>query len=117
MHPEEGADVAHRLWNVALGVLLPVGAQVGPRHETHGLHGERIWVRRDVFHEHQYRRLAGAPSDPGTPDAVPLPLRAADCYSPAAVTPLCRSISENPCGRANPLDISHHQEKKRIAFQ
>src|SRR5882672_4197755 len=58
MCPEEGTYLAHRQGNPLLGLLPREHAHFGLRREHCALHGDGVWMRRDVIRQDQYGRLA-----------------------------------------------------------
>ncbi len=58
MRSEEGTYLAHRQGNPLLGLFPGEHAHFGLRSEHRGLHGDGVWMRRDIIGQDQYRRLA-----------------------------------------------------------
>jgi hypothetical protein len=49
---------AYRQGNALLGLFPGIEADFGFRRQHRGLHGDAVWVRRDIVREDQYGRLA-----------------------------------------------------------
>src|SRR5207249_150890 len=60
MRPKEGTYLAHGQGNPLLGLLPREHAHFALRREHRALHGDRVWMRRDVVWQDQYGRLATA---------------------------------------------------------
>src|SRR5215831_20726438 len=58
MRPQEGPYLAHCQGNPLLGLFPGEHAHFGLRREHRGLHGDGVWVGRDIVRQDQYRRLA-----------------------------------------------------------